>query len=101
MRDGGFREMGGEGESHLRSYQWYGVREVFLEKLDDFISCGDLLKIFKGHEKGTGECLVLNQKVNRVHRDVSSQIHRDTLDHRMLHMINLLPPVVPAEIHEH
>lgn len=50
----------------LHSYQWYGVREVFLKKLNDLISCGDLLKLLKGHEEGAGKRLVLNWRIKKL-----------------------------------
>lgn len=48
-----------ERRSHSHSDQWYGVGEVFLEEVDDFVACGDLLELIKGHEEGTGKGLVL------------------------------------------
>lgn len=34
-----------------------------MEKLHDFLPCGDLLKLLKGHEEGTGKGLVLVHKI--------------------------------------
>ena len=43
----------------LHSYKRNCVWKVFLEELDDLVTCCELLKLFKGHEESAGKRLVL------------------------------------------